>query len=107
MAATDAVLVRYLQQQATVIHRLQQASGTAGTPVPKGVIFKHEADDATALGAVALTIAGIHAIYAVYTAVAAHRAAASRQTRQYLQLDSLAPDEYDVQRLESDDGGFL
>ena len=30
----------------------------------------------------------------------------ARKTRQYLQLDSLAPDEYDVQRLDGEPGDF-
>lgn len=106
---------RYLQLQAQQIYQLElevaalrnDRNNTAPSGSGNSGGSNGTASTLTlTLAAIALAIAIIHALVGVYSAVVAHRRKSSAKTRQYLQLDSLAPDEYDVQRLDDTVDGF-
>ena len=89
-----------------VLNALQMQIESNAGGERSGLLFRHKTDENAAIASIALVIAVLHAGLGVYTWFARRQARASLRTRQYLQLDSLAPDEYDVQRLEGEPGDF-
>jgi hypothetical protein len=108
----NRVALAYLQLQAQRIYQLElRIDATAnGGPGQAGdtttYTTQQQLNTVTLIASIALVLAALHCLREVHTIAMARRRRNSAKTRQYLQLDSLESDEYDVQRLDDTADGF-